>query len=106
MKVVYIVGQDSFKMLLDTVPAQKEEALIYLLSLSGCKMMVVEPVLTMITLNHELIHILRGMGLLTGTVAVEKISVVKVLLILIVKFIIEEFASLRHSAVSTVTSEM
>ncbi len=77
-----------------------------MLCLSWCKMMVVEPVLTVITLNHELIHILWGMGLLTGTVAVKKISVVKVLLILIVKFIIEEFASLRHSAVSTVTSEM
>lgn len=54
--------------------------------------MVVEPVLTVVALDHELVHVLGCMGLLAGAVAVEEVGVVEVPLVLIIQFVVEELA--------------
>ena len=69
-------------------------------------MVVVEPVLTLVALDHELVHVLRCVRLLARTVAIEEVGVVEVSLILVIEFVVEKLARLGHPAVPTITAEV
>ena len=69
-------------------------------------MVVVEPILALITLNHECFNQLRIMSFLAVAIGIEVVLIINILLILIIQFIIEQLARERHAAVATVTAEI
>lgn len=69
-------------------------------------MLVMEPVLALVALNHELIEIFGGMGLLAVTIGVEVVLVVVVPFVLVVLLLVQELAREWHPTVAAVTSKI
>ena len=68
-------------------------------------MVVMVPIFTFITLNHELTFFHIGVRLLAVAIGIKVIVVVGIFLIVIV-FLIEEVAGLGHPSIATITSEI
>jgi hypothetical protein len=94
------------EVLRDTVLANEEKLILHIVGEIGCQVLIMEPVLTLVALNHELIYVHRTMGLLAVAVTVEIVVVIEVSLVLIVQLVIEELAGLGHASVPTVATEV
>ncbi len=106
MPVILILHDSAFKLQRYAIPANQEVVLFNLILSWRLEVLVVEPIFTLVALDHELVHVLSLMGLLTVTVAIEEVLVVVVSLIFVIFFIIIELTSERHPTIATVTSEV
>jgi hypothetical protein len=69
-------------------------------------MVVVEPILALITLNHIIFDVLKRVRLFAITITIEIVLVIIVLFIFIIQLFVEQLACQRHSSVATVASEI
>jgi hypothetical protein len=69
-------------------------------------MLIVEPVLTLIALYHELVHVLARMRFLAMTIRIEIVLVVVVSHILIVFLIHKQLACLWHPTIAAIASKV
>ena len=105
MEVAQVMRQYIYETLLHTSGAQQEVLLVNCLGELGCQVVVVVPVLAVVALDHELVHVLGCMRLLACAVAVKEVRIIEIAFILILKFFIEELACLRHAPVAAVAAE-
>ena len=69
-------------------------------------MLVVEPIFTLVALNHEAFDVLEGMRFLTVAIAVEIVVIVIVFLIFIIYFLIEQLAGQWHPSIAAIASKI
>lgn len=92
-------------MLAYTVFAQEEIFLFNFLLDNWSQMLVVEPILTLVALDHVLIHVFTRVRLLAIAIAVKVVMIIHIGFILIVFLVVEELACLGHAPIATVASK-
>ncbi len=68
--------------------------------------MIVEPVLTVVALDHKLIHVLMRVRFSAIAIRIEVVLIVEVSCIFIIEFFIKKLAGLRHTPIAAVTAEI
>ncbi len=76
------------KVPLDAIFANQEIFIFNLVRYLWTQVMIVEPIFTLITLNHEVFDILYGMRLFTIAIAVKVVLIVVILIIFVIEFFI------------------
>lgn len=105
MEVSLIMVNSVTEFLRNTLSANQDVLIAHCLICARSQMLVVEPILTLIALDHVLVNIFTRVGFLAIAVTVEVVMAVHIPLILIVLLIIEEFARLWHASIAAVTPE-
>ena len=90
------------EMLLQTFPANEEVLVVQLFVERGMQVLVVEPILTLIALNHELVQIFFLMRLLAIAIAIKEVIIIHILFVLIVFLVVVQLTSKWHSAIAAI----
>jgi hypothetical protein len=88
MEKVLIEMNSAQKMLLNTIFANQDKLIWNRFFQFWLEMMIMEPVFTLITFNHEFIHIIKRVRFLAIAVAIKVVLVVVILLIFIILFLV------------------
>ena len=92
MEEILIMLNSRHEFRFQTFPANQEVLFINLFIKWRVDMLIMEPVLTFIALNHKLVNVFKGMRLFTVTVAIKECLIIEVLVILIFILILIELA--------------
>ena len=82
----------SLELSLDAILANEDEFLVWLLGEGRSQMMIMEPVLALEALNHELVHTVAEVRLLTVAIGIEKRLIVIVAKVFVVIFVVIKLA--------------